>query len=138
MKLTYTLNTKNTWSWGDSLLKTWLVKDKFRKVKVKSVILSKYLNGSVDLLKLNIEGLENLVMKEIENKLKNVNEILLHYHGESSNTDNNLKEIFRILDRNSYTYTIKQLGSFGIPKSVTKSTIDKKEPYFLFIRAKRK
>jgi len=137
-EIDFYINTKNTWSWGDSLLKTWFVKDKFRKVRVKAVTLSRHLNRSVDLLKLNIEGSETLVMKEIEGKLRNVKEIYLHYHGKSSNPDNNLKEIFRILDRNSYTYTIKQLRSFGIPRLVTKLTIDKREPYFLFIRAKRK
>lgn len=137
-KIDFYVNTKNSWSWGDSLLKTWFVKDKFRKVKIKTAILSKYLNRPVDVLKLNIEGSETLVMKEIGSKLKNVEQLLLHFHGESSNLSNNLEIIFEILDRNSYTYTIKQLRSFGIPRSVTKSTIDKKDHYFLFIRAKRK
>ncbi|MDP1710483.1 MAG: hypothetical protein Q8L46_00880, partial [candidate division WWE3 bacterium] len=109
-----------------------------KKLKVSSVILSKYLNREVDLLKLNIEGSETLVMKEIEDKLKNIKEILLHYHGESSNPSNNLDEIFCILDKNNFVYTIRQLRSFGILKNVTRSTINKREPYFLFIQAKQK
>jgi len=137
-EIDFYINTKNTWSWKDSLFKTWFIKDKFRKVKVKAVALSKYLNQSVDLLKLNIEGSETLVMKEIESKLKNVKEILLHYHGEVSNPNNNLEDIFKILDRNHYAYTIRQLRSFGITNAVTRSTIDKREPYFLFIQARQK
>ena len=79
------INTKDSWSWSDSILKTWSIKNEFKKVKVKSVRLSKYLNGEVDLLKLNVEGAEGLVMKEITSKLKNVEEMYLHYHSGSDN-----------------------------------------------------
>lgn len=132
------INMKDSWSWDNSILKTWSIKNEFKKVKAKSVRLSKYLNREVDLLKLNIEGSEGLVMKEITSKLKNVKEIYLHYHSRSNNQSNNLDEIFKILDRNSYIYTIKQLRGFGILKTVTKSTINKRGQYFLFIHAKRK
>lgn len=136
--VSFYVSKKGTSSWGDSLFDTWSVEGKTKKIKVRSEILSKYINREIDLLKLNIEFSETLVMREIKDKLKNIKEIIIQYHGNEKNKDNNLNEIFDILDNNSYTLEIKQFGGLGIFRNVTRSTINKSRPYFLFIRAKRK
>lgn len=136
--INFYVNKDNTWSWGDSAFKSAFIKGKHQVIKVKSVLLSSYIKGEVDLIKINIEGFEGLVLKEIQGKLKYVKELMLQYHGDGAIKNNDLDEIFDVLDNNSYKYTIRQLKTFGIPFKIGKSQINRSEPYYLFIHAKRK
>ncbi|MBI2564770.1 FkbM family methyltransferase [Candidatus Woesearchaeota archaeon] len=72
-----------------SFLKT--VKDKNEEVFVRAVKLSKYIDKTVDLLKIDIEGAEGKVISEIKSKLKLVNQMVFEYH-ERGNI-NSLSEI---------------------------------------------
>jgi FkbM family methyltransferase len=137
-KVDFFINKKNTWSWGDSTVKNWFVKDSFKKVETYSVKLSSYMDKPVDMLKINIEGSETDVLNEIETKLKLVKKLELHFHGEESNPGNDLDKIFGILERNRFDYSIMQLRNYLPPKKVRKEEIDRSDPYFLFIRAKKK
>jgi len=68
---------------------------------------SKYLDESVDLLKLNIEGQELSVLKEVEQSgnLMQVKQIILEYHG-WANGKQQLGEILNLLDRNGFRYMV--------------------------------
>lgn len=125
---------KSPWTWGDSIIKNvWYDPETHETIKVKARCLSSYINKKVDLIKLDIEGLEEQVLEEISGKLRFVGEIVVEFHGSSTNKQNRLENILSILDKNSFDYTIKQKG-----KLITVSQIKKTDPYWLIIHAKRK
>ncbi len=80
---------------------------KFHKEKVKTTLLSKYIEKSIDLLKLDIEGSEGIVIKELDKskKLKYVRNIIMEYH-HNYNKNNNLADILSILKKNNFSFEI--------------------------------
>ena len=76
-------------------------------IKVKAIRLNEIINDKVHLLKLDIEGAEYDVMKDIENKLSFVDNIFLEYHGKFYQS-NELIELLQILKRNQFTFYIKE------------------------------
>ncbi|MDD4381917.1 MAG: FkbM family methyltransferase [Candidatus Dojkabacteria bacterium] len=83
----------------------WDGKQKSIGIDVQTDRLSNYINKSIDLLKMDIEGAELEVLKEIDsnNKIKMIKKITIEYH----QTDRKrLKELLRILQRNNFN--IKQ------------------------------
>lgn len=120
-----------TWGWGGAVVKNkWLSPGKTKIIKVKSVKLSNFIKRKVDLIKLDIEGAETRVLKEIEDKLDLVREIILEFHGCSTNPENEIEDILRILKRKSFSYTITQKG-----KLIDESEIEKVDPYWLIVHA---
>lgn len=75
--------------------------------KIEAVRLKDYLNQKVDFLKLDIEGAEYDVLKDIEDKLINVDKLFLEYHG-TFEQNNELCEIFNILERQEFKFYIKE------------------------------
>ncbi|SRR6266496_5315687 len=75
--------------------------------KVKAIRLNDIINEKIELLKLDIEGAEYKVMKDIENKLSLVENIFLEYHG-NFYQNNELIELLQILKRNQFTFYIKE------------------------------
>jgi FkbM family methyltransferase len=65
---------------GASINRSWGGQTTEDHIFVKSVRLSKYINGRVDFLKLDIEGAEEIVIPEIRNKLPFVKELYIEYH----------------------------------------------------------
>ena len=62
----------------------WHTNKKTNAISVPTVRLSRFVNRPVDLLKLDIEGDEGNVLKELGRKLTLVNQISLEYHGNSA------------------------------------------------------
>jgi FkbM family methyltransferase len=73
--------------------------------EVEAVRLSGYISEEIDLLKIDIEGAELEVLKEIENKLAFVKRIFIEYHS-FENSRQNLDELLKILSENNYHYYI--------------------------------
>lgn len=73
--------------------------------EVQAVKLSDYINEEVDFLKLDIEGAEVEVIKEIAFKLKYVKRIFIEYHS-SENSGQELDIILDILTKNNFHYYI--------------------------------
>lgn len=73
---------------------------------VKAVKLSSYLDEKVDLLKLDIEGSEAIVLKEVGSKLKSVKYLFCEYHFDEGNQENSLRDIIDILDDQKFDYQI--------------------------------
>lgn len=87
------------WSEGaDAGLVTDLNKEKSPSVKIKTTSLTKFLERPVDLLKLDIEGAETIVLKDIEDKLYNVEKIFVEYHSFAGQSQS-LNEIINILTK---------------------------------------
>lgn len=93
----------NPWGRGDSLKENQFNnKQKSKVVKVSTVKLSSYIKRNIDLLKLDIEGAESEVICEIEHKLKLVSEIILEFHFNIFNPENNFNKIMTILKEHGF------------------------------------
>ena len=106
-------------------------KDSVVEISIKT--LSSYLNEPIDLLKMNIEGMESDVFEEIESKLSNVNEIILEYHC-FDNLKQTLGNILNILDRQGFRYVVTDATNAKIPIPFN---LKKNYKYFNLVYAKR-
>jgi FkbM family methyltransferase len=82
-------------------------------MQVNIVKLSNYINSPIDLLKMNIEGMEGEVFEEIESRLSFIREIIFEYHA-FHNLPQSLGKILDILDRNGFRFLVTD-----IPGAVT-------------------
>ncbi|MBV4359459.1 FkbM family methyltransferase [Pinibacter aurantiacus] len=76
-------------------------------ISVQAVRLRDVINAKVDFLKIDIEGAEYEVMKDIEEKLHFVGNLFLEYHG-NFNEGYKLNEMLQILERNQFKYYIAE------------------------------
>jgi FkbM family methyltransferase len=125
-------------SWGDTTnIKMRYNPEEYKKISVKSVRLSKYIDKPVDLLKLDIEGMEAQVLKEIEKKLHFVENLIIEYHGDVTNKFNKVEDIIKILEENGFTYKIKLTSKLAFWKSPTLKEVKKQKLNLFLIVAKR-
>jgi len=118
-------------SLGSSLTNRLQVKGKEQeKITVRGVKLSSYVDTSVDLLKIDIEGSEQEVLEELdkEDKLRYVNEMIVEYHFDHMDTKNLLENVLEILHKNSFEYVIRS-------KKDAPLNLYKLKPYNLIIFA---
>lgn len=125
---------KDAWRWDEAaLVKPMFYKPKkFEIIRVPATRLSSYMNKKVDLIKLDIEGMETRIIKEIETKLDRVGEIIMEFHGSKLNKSNNIENILSILDKHSFRYRIRQERRWIKRKSIRKT-----KTFFLMIYAKK-
>ncbi len=75
--------------------------------KIEAVRLNDYLNKKIDFLKIDIEGAEYEVLKDIDDNLKNVQNLFLEYHGSfAQNVE--LCDMLNIVVKNGFKYYIKE------------------------------
>ncbi|HEX2866162.1 MAG TPA: FkbM family methyltransferase [Ignavibacteriales bacterium] len=111
----------------------------FSKEKTQIISVSKlspYLNEPVDFMKLNIEGSELPVLKEIAPKLENVNELVIEYHG-FPETGQVLHEILSILNENGFRYLLHDFDNETNDATKPPFHINQVSRFFLLIYAKR-
>lgn len=79
------------------------------RITVPGRRLSRYLLPQVDLLKMDIEGSEGPVMRELENSgaLRHVDRIHLEYHHHIRPAEDRMSEILGLLERNGFGYQIQ-------------------------------
>jgi FkbM family methyltransferase len=117
------------WTWGDLLVEsTWWRDGNNKQIKVKTIKLSKYINTTIDMLKIDIEGMETKVIQEIENKLPLVKQMIIEVHDKfAQEKDDNLNTIKKILKKNNFTIkTISELkrknkGRITLIKAINKN-----------------
>lgn len=82
---------------------------------VETALLSKYLTEEVDFLKMDIEGAETAVIKELaeKEKLVMIKEMVIEYHHHMAMEQDNLSKILSILEENSFGYHI--FAQVGMP-----------------------
>lgn len=88
-----------------------LIKNNLRgsnRESIKTVVLSKYITKKVDLLKIDIEGCETLVIRELalNNKLNLIDNLIIEFHSRKENNDNQLHELLSILVKHGFVYQI--------------------------------
>ena len=93
---------------------TFIPQKKINPIKKDVVRLSDYITEEIDLLKMNIEGYEGIVFKEIEPKLEMIREIILEYHA-FDELKQTLGDILNILDRNHFKYLVTDATNAKIP-----------------------
>jgi len=79
-------------------------------VSVKAVRLKGYLNQKIDFLKLDIEGAEYKVIKDIANSLTDVKNMFVEYHGSFEQNDE-LLEIFDIILKAGFKFYFKEAAN---------------------------
>jgi FkbM family methyltransferase len=77
--------------------------------KVKTVRLSDLLDGTIDFLKIDIEGAELPVLKDCAGKLQHVRNLFIEYHGKYERSSE-LNEILDILSQQGFRYCIREGG----------------------------
>jgi len=82
--------------------------------KVKTVRLNELLNEPVDFLKIDIEGAELPVLKDCSDKLKNVKNLFVEYHGKFEKPSE-LNDILDILLKNNFKYCVRE-GNVSHPR----------------------
>jgi FkbM family methyltransferase len=85
--------------------------DKENIVSIEVTKLSRYIDQEVDFLKIDIEGAEFEVIKEVEDKLSKVRNIFIEYHS-FANQEQNLPELLQILKKAGFRLNIVSLGPF--------------------------
>jgi FkbM family methyltransferase len=119
-------------AWGDSAIRhTWHVEET-AVIHVPAVTLSSLLTEPVDLLKLDIEGLETAVLAEAAPRLSLVREVILEFHGTRANPENSIARLTAILRGAGFTPEVRQFGAV-----VRLADIQEDEPYWLMVRASR-
>jgi len=79
-----------------------------QEIEVKTEKLTKYIDRTVDLLKLDVEGSEQRILKGIQKYFKNIENIILEYH---PTKDQDIKKIIEILQKH-YDIEIYEDGKF--------------------------
>lgn len=104
---------------------------------IKAERLSDHIDREVDFLKLNIEGAELEVLKELERseKLGLIHEMCLEWHSFPDQRQN-LGELLLILERNNFRYLINHYD-YKINKFLKPPFKIKKKMYWLLIYAKK-
>lgn len=103
---------------------------------VPTVRLSSYLDEPIDFLKLNIEGQELPVLQEAGDRLANVREMVLEYHGWADG-EQRLGPILDLLDDRGFRYLVNHFdyetnGAVRPPFEITKETT-----WFALVYARR-
>ena len=76
---------------------------------VETTLLSEYINKTVDLIKIDVEGAETEILEDLSSndKLKLVKEIIMEFHHTpNNNSKNNLAKMLNILESNNFNYII--------------------------------
>ena len=69
--------------------------------------LSDFTKSDVDLLKIDIEGSESNVIKEISHTFQNIQNLILEYHFHAGFYENSLADILSVIEKNENTYVIE-------------------------------
>jgi FkbM family methyltransferase len=126
-------NDEEPGAWGDSAVRQpWHEGDGTTIVRVPAVTLSSILTEPVELLKLDIEGLETAALAEAAPRLELERRVVLEFHGTRANPANSIARLTEILRDAGLVPEIRQFGSV-----VTPSTIQEGDPYWLMVRAAR-
>ena len=133
---------KNQWTWGNTIVHSMYGDESYgKKSTVPTVKLSNYLIKTVDFLKMDIEGMEERVLKEIEHKLHFINEIVIEYHHTvATEKQNDLQEIHALLKCNSFSVgAVEEDLTNCFPKELDRDSFIKKVGFDAWlVRAKRK
>jgi FkbM family methyltransferase len=88
------------------------VSDKTGNISVKAELLSKYITAEVDFLKMDIEGAEINVVKEITLHLKRVKNLFIEYHSYAGKKQE-LDDLLKILSDSGFRYFLHNVSNIN-------------------------
>lgn len=93
---------------GYSLASSTLLKNSTNTIKVKQICLSDYINSEISLLKLDVEGAEFDVIKNLitTNKLRLVKRLAIEYHHRLFSNEPLLGSFLKLLEENAFDYNL--------------------------------
>jgi hypothetical protein len=94
--------------------------------------LSSLIDQPVDLLKLDVEGVETIVLQATADRLAQIKQLYLEFHGSSANPDNQLQQIVDILEQAGFTLTFKEKGQL-----VDFTDLSHDDPQWVIVQAQR-
>lgn len=94
-------------SWGNSTVKENLHSQSTQKIKVTVSNLSPFLTHKVDFLKMDIEGAEVEVLREVGASIRNVREMVVEIHNQLGNTDT-LDFVTNFLDLHGFKFSVRK------------------------------
>lgn len=74
---------------------------------IKAIRLKNYINKDVDFLKIDIEGAEDVVIRDCANELSEVNNIFFEYHN-NVHSEQTLHELLELIKKEGFHYYIKE------------------------------
>jgi FkbM family methyltransferase len=80
------------------------------QIQSKSMTLSSFINDSVDLIKLDVQSLEQSILEDIQADLTHVSQIKLEYHGYTDVPPNDLATIVSLLKDEGFDIQVTQEG----------------------------
>lgn len=101
---------------GSLLMSTMANRTAGKEISVEAKRLSSFINGQVDLLKLDVEGAEVKVICDLleSGKIDAVQQMIIEYHHHISHETARLGDFLAVLERNGWNY---QLNSWFFPTS---------------------
>lgn len=87
--------------------------EQVKKEYITTQRLNDFIDSDVDFLKLDVEGVETRIIRELGNKLKQVKHIFLEYHYGNMVEDNNLLELLSLLEKQGIIYQITKSPGFA-------------------------
>lgn len=83
-----------------------------REIKVSGTRLSLFVDGEVDLLKLDVEGSESDVLADLNasKKLSKVRQMVIEYHHKIGGAKSRLAEFLKLLEENGFEYQLASMG----------------------------
>jgi FkbM family methyltransferase len=121
-------------AWGDSAIRqAWHDRPETAVVSVPAVPLSALLTERVDLLKLDIEGLETAVLAVAGDRLRRVDRIVLEFHVTVANPDNDIARLVAILRDAGFTVEVRLYGEVVDPSASPAENL-----YWPMVRAVRR
>ncbi len=108
----------------------------WKTTRVPKVRLSSYITQPVDFVKLDIEGMEEIVLREIEPNLDRIEEIRLEFHSHVANKDNNLDRLLALLSHHGFTFACEQYRKVLTMRQI-RDSIENNKSYLFIILAHR-
>lgn len=126
--------TELPWTWGDAAThNAWYSEQTTAVIRVPAVTLSSFLTQPVDLLKLDVEGLELVVLAEAASRLPKVKQLVIEVHGSRDDPTKSAARVLSLLRKRGFAYTVYQDGNVVDERDIR---ID--ESYVLLVRARRR
>ena len=121
---------------GNSIMRYWGDRGNSDRITVNAVRLSSYIQGPVDYLKLDIEGAEQQVLEDIQNKLKYVRDLYVELHETSAAAEETDLDLVVTMLRNSsfeVRVTYKDMETF-LPEEL-RDWFERVNPRIAVVRA---
>ncbi len=129
------INDGDPWTWGNTVIHDiWGDADGSRKRTVRTTCLSRYIaDEPIDFVKIDIEGAEEAVIREVQPQLHKIREMLIEFHGTNTSREvNDIGRISEMLERNGFEIDVIEKD---LTKSFKESSIAELDPDLLLIRA---